>query len=171
VHTEIKPAGKRRAGSAAAPGRRLIGMREPGPDLYRVLGISRDATAADVTRAYRRQARASHPDTAPPGAGAVARFRAVSEAYQVLSDPVRRAGYDRARFRQAVPGRAGPGRAAGMPLAWPRVPASPDPVRMPALRAGPVRVEPLPAAGSRGAVAAQAGRVRLYLGFVRDGLW
>jgi curved DNA-binding protein CbpA len=150
-------------------------MRDAGPDLYRVLGISRDATAADITRAYRRQARAVHPDTAPPGAGDAARFRAAAEAYQVLSDPARRAGYDRARSRQAQPGRAGPGPAAGMP----RVPASPGPVRMPALWAGPVRVEPLPAAvpdprsraGRRGAVAARARPVRLYPRSRRDGLW
>jgi curved DNA-binding protein CbpA len=160
-------------------------MREPGLDLYRVLGVSRDATGADITRAYRQQARAVHPDTAPPGAEAAARFRAVSEAHQVLSDPARRTRYDRARSRQSAPGRgqaatsrAHPGPTAGMPVAWPRVPAGPGPGRPPALWAGPVRVEPplaaAPGPGSRAeslaAVAAQVGLVRWYLTAARGGL-
>lgn len=150
-------------------------MREPGPDPYRVLGVSRGAAAADITRAYRRLARSVHPDTAPPGAGAAARFRAVSEAYQVLSDPARRARYDRARSRQAAPGRARPGPAAGMPQA----PAGSGPVRIPALWAGPVRVEALPAAAPRPGTgaesqaggAARAGSVHWYLRAPRGGLW
>jgi curved DNA-binding protein CbpA len=151
-------------------------MREPGQDLYRVLGVSRDATAADITRAYRRQARAVHPDTAPPGAGAPARFRALAEAYQVLGDPARRAGYNRARHPRATPGPPRPGPAAGMPPAWPRVPAGPGPARMPAaLWAGPVRIEPVPAAArgaeSQAAAAAWAVVVRLHLASRRGGLW
>jgi curved DNA-binding protein CbpA len=161
-------------------------MAEPGPDLYRVLGVSRDATAAEITRAYRRRARAVHPDTAPPGAGAAARFRVVSEAYQVLSDPARRAVYDRASYRETAPGhsQAAPGRArprpagADMPPAWPRVPAGLGPLRMPALWAGPVRVEPLraaaagpgPGAGSQAGVAGRAGLVSRYAGSRRNGL-
>jgi DnaJ domain len=161
-------------------------VREPGPDPYRVLGVSRDATAADITRAYRQRARSVHPDTAPPGAGAAARFRAVSEAYQVLSDPARRAGYDRARSGQAAPGhgQAAPvrpylGPAAGTPPAGPLAPVGLGPVRMPALWAGPVRVEPFPAAApapgtgaeSQPGTAAQAGMVRWYLSAPWDGLW
>jgi DnaJ domain len=160
-------------------------MREPGPDPYRVLGVSRDATATDITRAYRRLARAAHPDTAPPGAGATARFRAVSEAYQVLSNPARRAEYDRPPSRQAAPGhgQAAPGRArprpgARMPPTMAQAMVSPDPVPMPALWAGPVRVEPLPAppvsgpkANSLAGVAAWAGPVRWHPGARRDGLW
>jgi curved DNA-binding protein CbpA len=160
-------------------------MREPGPDPYRVLGVSRDATAADITRAYRQRARSVQPDTAPPGAGAADRFRAVSEAYQVLSDPARRAGHDRARSGPAAPGhgqaapvRADPGLAAGTPLAWPLAQVGPDPVRMPALWAGPVRVEPFPAAApgpgtgaeSQPGTAAQAGMVRRHLSAPWDGL-
>src|ERR1700722_3187203 len=142
-------------------------MVEPGPDLYQVLGVAREATGAEITRAYRRRARAVHPDTAPPGAGAAARFRAVSEAYQVLSDPARRAAYDHASSRETAPGhsQAAPRRArprpapAEMPPAWPRVPAGPGPLRMPALWAGPVRVEPLraTAAGPGPGTGSQAG--------------
>jgi curved DNA-binding protein CbpA len=161
-------------------------MREPGPDPYRVLGVSRDATAADITRAYRQRARSVHPDTAPPGTGTAARFRALSEAYQVLSDPGRRAGYDRGRSSQAAPGRgqgapvrAYPGPAAAMPPAGPRAPAGPGLVRMPALWAGPVRVEPFPAAApgrgtgaeSQPGPAAHAGMVRRYLSAPWDGVW
>jgi hypothetical protein len=159
-------------------------MREPGPDPYRVLGVSRDATAVDIARAYRQRARSVHPDTAPPGARAAERFRAVSEAYQVLSDPARRAGYDRARSGPAVPGdgqaapvRACPGPAAGMRSAWPAAPVGLGLVGMPALWAGPVRVEPFPAAApgpgteSRPGTAAQAGMVRWYLSAPWGGRW
>jgi curved DNA-binding protein CbpA len=160
-------------------------MREPRPDPYRVLGVCRDATAADITRAHRLQARAVHPDTAPPGTGTAAQFRALSDAYHVLSDPARRAAHDRARSRdtaagpgQAAPGRTRPRPAAGPPPASPRVPPGPVPARMPALRAGPVRVEPLPAtapgsgpgAGSQAGADARAGPVRWHPGTRRDGL-
>jgi curved DNA-binding protein CbpA len=158
-------------------------MVEPGPDLYQVLGVAREATGAEITRAYRRRARAVHPDTAPPGAGSAARFRAVSEAYQVLSDPARRAAYDHASYRETAPGhsQAAPRRArprpapAEMPPAWPRVPAGPGPLRMPALWAGPVRVEPLraTAAGPGPGTGSQAGaavRGSRYGGARRNGL-
>jgi molecular chaperone DnaJ len=151
-------------------------MRESGPDLYRVLGVARDATAADITRAYRQEARAAHPDTAPGGAGAVARFRAVAEAYQVLGDPARRAGYDRARSRQAPPGRgpsARPGPAAGMPLAWARAAAGRGSAQMPVL------VEPLPGAASgsgpggasQAAAACRPGLVPWRPGLRWESLW
>lgn len=124
-------------------------MRKTEPDLYRVLGVPRNAIAADITSAYRRQARAWHPDMAPAAAGAAARFRAVAEAYQVLSDPARRAGYDRARQGHAVPGPARPGPVtspAGVRPAGRSAAGSPHPTAAPALWAGPVRVDPLPRA-------------------------
>jgi DnaJ domain len=158
-------------------------MRKPGPDPYRVLGVSRDATTAEITRAYRRQALAVHPDTAPAGTGAAAQFRAVSDAYQVLSDPARRAAHDRERScqvpgpGQAAPGRACPGPADGVPP-WPWAAADPGLARLPPLWAGPVRVEPLPAgapgSGSwaeiQGGPADWAGLARWYLSPRRDGL-
>lgn len=63
-------------------------------DPYGVLGVRRQASPDEIARAYRRAARATHPDSGRSGAGAE-RFRAVSDAYDVLRDPGRRAGYDR----------------------------------------------------------------------------
>ncbi len=66
--------------------------REP-KDPYIVLGVARQASGEEIARAYRRAARLSHPDS---GSSASAeRFRAVSDAYDVLRDPTRRAVYDR----------------------------------------------------------------------------
>jgi molecular chaperone DnaJ len=63
-------------------------------DYYELLGIPRDASHDDVKRAFRRLARELHPDVSEePDAGL--RFRAVAEAYEVLSDPERRRTYDR----------------------------------------------------------------------------
>jgi len=62
-------------------------------DLYGMLGLSSRATQADIKSAYRRLARKFHPDvSASPDANA--RFAKINEAYQVLSDPARRAVYD-----------------------------------------------------------------------------
>ena len=62
-------------------------------DPYIVLGVARHASGEEIARAYRRAARASHPDSA--GAGSAEGFQAVSDAYEVLRDPRRRAVYDR----------------------------------------------------------------------------
>ena len=62
-------------------------------DPYIVLGVARQASGEEIARAYRRAARASHPDSG--GAGSAERFQAVSDAYEVLRDPQRRAVYDR----------------------------------------------------------------------------
>ena len=70
-------------------------MAVDGHDLYAVLGVPRDASADDVRGAYRRAARASHPDLNPGDASAAARFKQVQAAYDVLVDPARRAAYDR----------------------------------------------------------------------------
>ncbi len=64
-------------------------------DYYETLGVARDASADDIKRAFRRLARDSHPDANPGDPSAEARFREVAEAYEVLSDPSRRAAYDR----------------------------------------------------------------------------
>ena len=63
-------------------------------DYYAVLGIERSATADDVRAAYRRAARASHPDLNPGDQTALDRFKRVQLAYDVLIDPERRAEYD-----------------------------------------------------------------------------
>jgi curved DNA-binding protein CbpA len=62
-------------------------------DYYRVLGVSQDASPPEIRRAYRRLARQHHPDRNPQPDGPE-RFRALAEAYAVLSDPARRARYD-----------------------------------------------------------------------------
>ena len=68
------------------------GMAE---DYYELLGVPRDATEADVKKAFRRRARELHPDVNPDDPDAEARFKQVAEAYDVLSDPERRGVYDR----------------------------------------------------------------------------
>jgi molecular chaperone DnaJ len=63
-------------------------------DYYEVLGVGRQASPDDLKRAFRKIAMDSHPDRFPDDAGAAARFKEASEAYNVLSDPGRRRTYD-----------------------------------------------------------------------------
>ena len=62
---------------------------------YDILGVGQEATTEQIKKSFRRVARETHPDTNPGDAAAEARFREAAEAYEVLSDPERRAGYDR----------------------------------------------------------------------------
>lgn len=64
-------------------------------DYYRILGVERDASRSDIKKAFRRLARETHPDAHPDDPDAEVRFRQAAEAYEVLSDPDRRARYDR----------------------------------------------------------------------------
>ena len=71
------------------------------PDYYLVLGVSEAATEAEIRTAYRRAARACHPDVNPTDPTAIERFKAVQRAYDVLGDPARRAQYRRPRTSSA----------------------------------------------------------------------
>lgn len=64
------------------------------PDYYDLLGVSREADASEIKRAYRQLAMKYHPDRNPGDRDAEERFKEAAEAYQVLSDPDRRRTYD-----------------------------------------------------------------------------
>ena len=115
-----------------------------GADLYQLLGVSRQASREEIAQAWRRQARAEHPDARPADAAVPDRFRALAEAWQVLGDPARRAAYDRALARERQPAARVPAGRIRMPVRRVADPAGMTPparVPEPPLRAGPVRVE------------------------------
>jgi DnaJ-class molecular chaperone len=64
-------------------------------DYYDVLGVKRTASEKEIRQAYRKLARTHHPDLNPNDAGAEAKFKEISEAYEVLSDKDKRGKYDR----------------------------------------------------------------------------
>ena len=83
-------------------------------DFYQVLGVSKDASQDQIKKAYRKLARTHHPDSNAGDAKAEARFKEISEAYSVLSDPTKRKQYDEERalfssgaFRPGGQGRPG----------------------------------------------------------------
>jgi DnaJ-class molecular chaperone len=63
-------------------------------DYYKILGVPREASQADIKKAFRKLARQHHPDVKPGDAGAERRFKDVNEAHAVLSDPAKRSQYD-----------------------------------------------------------------------------
>jgi DnaJ-class molecular chaperone len=64
-------------------------------DPYTTLGVKKDATQADIQKAYRRLAKKLHPDLNPGNKGAEDKFKEISAAYNLLSDPDKRARFDR----------------------------------------------------------------------------
>jgi curved DNA-binding protein len=88
-------------------------------DYYRSLGVSRDASADDIRKAFRKLAREYHPDVAKDKKSAEEKFKEINEAYEVLSDPAKRKKYDTlgANWNRAEPppggGPFGGGRTRG----------------------------------------------------------
>ncbi|GGR83528.1 chaperone protein DnaJ 1 [Streptomyces aureoverticillatus] len=83
-------------------------------DYYKVLGVPKDATEAEIKKAYRKLARENHPDANKGNAKAEERFKEISEANDVLGDPKKRKEYDEARALFGNGGfRPGPGGAGG----------------------------------------------------------
>lgn len=80
-------------------------------DYYEVLGVSREASEQELKSAYRKLALKYHPDRNPGDHASEEKFKEASEAYQVLSDPDKRAAYD--RFGHAAVGSGGPGGFGG----------------------------------------------------------
>src|SRR5437016_1550484 len=82
-------------------------------DFYHVLGVNRKAGAEEIRKAYKRLARKHHPDLNPGDKNAEERFKKISEAYEVLSDPKKRQTYDRVGQYSEADARAAEQGAAG----------------------------------------------------------
>ena len=80
-------------------------------DYYEVLGIDRNASASEIKKAYRKLAKKYHPDTNPGDKEAEAKFKEVTEAYEILSDSEKKAQYD--QFGHAAFENGGGGGAGG----------------------------------------------------------
>jgi molecular chaperone DnaJ len=90
------------------------------PDYYTVLGVVAGASIGEITAAYHRLARKYHPDTTAGQVQADAKFKAVSRAYEVLSDAGRRRHYDHRRRQRQRAAR----HRRGAAQRWPRSPAT-----------------------------------------------
>jgi molecular chaperone DnaJ len=82
-------------------------------DFYKVLGVSKDVTPAELKKTYRKLARKYHPDSNPGDAAAEAKFKEISEANSVLSDPEQRREYDQIRAMGGGARFTAPGGSAG----------------------------------------------------------
>jgi curved DNA-binding protein CbpA len=123
------------------------------PDLfYRRLGVGSEASRDEIVHAYRRLAHGAHPDAHPGDPDAARRFREITEAYEVLNDPSRRASYDRTRPALPIRVVVRPAEKGSPAPSWAvRDVATADPtvflgatrrsIGGVPLRAGPVRVE------------------------------
>ena len=86
------------------------------PDYYRVLGVGKNATEAEIKKSYRKLARQYNPDRNAGDKKAEERFKEISQAYDVLSDPEKRKAYDRGSgpFGFATPGGFDPSAFGGV---------------------------------------------------------
>ena len=82
-------------------------------DLYKLLGLPRDASQDDIRKAHRKLVREYHPDANPEDPRAGERFNEVQRAYEVLSDEKKRREYDNKRFHASPKGGSGRPRARG----------------------------------------------------------
>lgn len=85
-------------------------------DFYEVLGVSRDASERDIKKAYKRLAMKFHPDRNPGDSSAADKFKEVKEAYEILTDPQKKAAYDQyghRAFEQGAGGFGGGGFGGG----------------------------------------------------------
>ena len=81
-------------------------------DYYELLGVSRNASADEIKKAYRKKAIQFHPDKNPDDSTAEEKFKEISEAYEVLKDSEKKAAYDQfghTAFKQSARGGGGGG--------------------------------------------------------------
>jgi molecular chaperone DnaJ len=83
------------------------------PDLYKLLGVDKKASAEEIKKAHRKLVRQYHPDRNPGDEKAEARFKEVQAAYDVLGDPDKRKQYDRGTFNPFAQGGPGGGFESG----------------------------------------------------------
>lgn len=89
-------------------------------DYYKILGVSKDIPQKDVRRAYLKRAKQFHPDLHPDDPKAKAKFQALNEAYEVISDPEKRKKYDQygQNWKEADAFNQGGGAGGGQEFHW-----------------------------------------------------